>query len=187
MVWLKVSLLLWMVTGGGSLQPCPQKAVVTDFNMTKYLGEWNEILRLPNVHEEGFICMQDHFSLTPDGTTQVRSRAYNASNHAYEFLEGVATEPEPGRFDITYSGESVWSSSYWVLATNYDAYVVLWGCLLDADATIRPLSWVLSRQKTLDDVYETEVNQVLRNNSLMRSQFEGVEQINCPAVTTAGN
>jgi hypothetical protein len=32
---------------------------------------------------------------------------------------------------------AVWSSSYWVLATNYDAYVVLWGCLLDGDATVR--------------------------------------------------
>ncbi|PNF24762.1 Apolipoprotein D [Cryptotermes secundus] len=191
MVWVMASVLLWTVTvavlaGGGNLQPYPQRTVMTDFNMTKYLGEWNEILRLPNVHEESYSCMQDVFSLAPDGTTKVLSHAYNVSNHAYDFLEGVATEPEPGRFDITYSGETVWSSSYWVLATNYDAYAVLWGSLLEGDAPM-PLAWVLSRQKTLGEEYGTEVNQVLRNNGLQRSQFEGVDQTNCPEVTTADN
>jgi hypothetical protein len=51
MVWLTESLLLWMVTGvvlagGGNLQPCPQKTVVTDFNMTKVrrtLGQLDKI------------------------------------------------------------------------------------------------------------------------------------------------
>jgi hypothetical protein len=32
---------------------------------------------------------------------------------------------------------AVWSATYWVLATKYDAYAVLWGCLVDADATQR--------------------------------------------------
>jgi hypothetical protein len=32
---------------------------------------------------------------------------------------------------------AVWSATYWVLGTKYDAYAVLWGCLVDADATKR--------------------------------------------------
>jgi len=32
---------------------------------------------------------------------------------------------------------AVWSSSYWVLRTNYNSYVVLWGCLMMDDNTIQ--------------------------------------------------
>ena len=45
--------------------------------MLQYLGEWNELLRIPNVHEEGYSCMLDHFSLSPDGVIKVHSHAYN--------------------------------------------------------------------------------------------------------------
>lgn len=187
MVWLTASLVLGIAAEGllaHTEQQCPMKELQTDFNMTKYLGEWNEILRIPNVYEEGYSCMLDHFTLSPDGTTRVQSRAYNVSNEAYVFLDGVATVPQPGRFDVTYNGETVWSSSYWVLGTDYITYAVLWGCL-EMDGSGQPLSWVSSRQKTLDGAHMAEVNEILRKNGLDRSQYEEVVQTNCPALTTA--
>lgn len=48
---------------------------------------------------------------------------------------------------------AVWSSSYWVLATNYDAYSVLWGSLLEGDAPMRKytsLHGYTSRQNTTE-------------------------------------
>jgi hypothetical protein len=36
-----------------------------------------------------------------------------------------------------FGAAAVWSSSYWVLGTNYNTYVVLWGCLVKDDGTIR--------------------------------------------------
>jgi lipocalin len=42
------------------------------------LGEWYEILRIPNVYEEGYSCMMDNFTISPDGATKVHSHAYNA-------------------------------------------------------------------------------------------------------------
>ncbi|KDQ71698.1 apolipoprotein D-like [Zootermopsis nevadensis] len=188
MVWLSQWLVLWVAVEAalaGSTQHCPQKILKTDFNMTEYLGEWNEILRVPNDYEEGYSCMSDRFRLSPDGATKVHSHAYNASNGAYVFLDGVVTLSQPGRFDITYSGETVWSSSYWVLGTNYNTYAVLWGCLVQNDGSIRHLSWVSSRQKTLDEDSMTEVNEVLGNNGLERSQYEDVVQTNCPAMPSA--
>jgi hypothetical protein len=60
-------------------------------------------------------------------------------------------------------------------------------CLNHLRLWFAALSWVLSRQKTLDQAYVTEVNQVLMDNGLVPSQFEGVVQTDCPAVNTADN
>ncbi|GFG39611.1 hypothetical protein Cfor_02885 [Coptotermes formosanus] len=168
MAWLMASLVLGIAAESLLADQCPLKEVQTEFNMTKYLGEWNEILRIPNIYEEGYSCMLDHFTLSPDGTTRVHSRAYNVSNHAYVFLDGVVTVSQPGRFDVTYNGTNrlrilqdmatlitvccllataaVWSSSYWVLGTDYSTYAVLWGCLETDGLAPQRESTVRSRQ-----------------------------------------
>jgi hypothetical protein len=51
-----------------------------------------------------------HSPLSETISTVNKSQVYKSvcfhSNHAYAFLEGVATSTTPGRFDIAYSGES---------------------------------------------------------------------------------
>ncbi|XP_069678138.1 apolipoprotein D-like isoform X2 [Periplaneta americana] len=187
MNWMTMSMMqcvLLRTVIAGTMQQCPEKNFMTDFNMTRYVGEWNEILRIPNTLEEGYSCMMDKFTNSTDGATNVRSQAYNTTNGVYVFLDGTAAASTPGRFDITYSGDSVWSSSYWVLGTDYDRYVVLWGCLVEDTGTIRPLSWVSSRQKNLDEDAMREVEEILTQNGLNRSQYEEVSQTDCPQVPT---
>lgn len=222
MSMMTMQCVLLQMANAGTMQQCPQKSFMTDFNMTRYVGEWNEILRIPNSLEEGYSCMTDNFTITTEGATNVRSHAYNTTNGVYVFLDGTAAVSTPGRFDISYSGDTwvklpdrkiyvpcpsqiptetisskipatskwgndkptVWSSSYWVLGTDYDRYVVLWGCLVEETGTIRPLSWVSSRQKSIDEAAMREVEEILRKNGLSRSQYEEVVQTDCPRIPT---
>ena len=56
----------------------PASAIVDPFDKDKYLGNWNEVARLPNAIEKDLRNLTEEYTLNEDGTIQVVTRAFNA-------------------------------------------------------------------------------------------------------------
>ena len=56
----------------------PGNAIVDNFDKERYLGNWNEVARLPNRIEKDLRDLTEEYSLNEDGTIKVVTRAFNA-------------------------------------------------------------------------------------------------------------
>uniref|UniRef100_A0A8D3A4D4 Apolipoprotein D n=1 Tax=Scophthalmus maximus TaxID=52904 RepID=A0A8D3A4D4_SCOMX len=120
---------------------CPQPPVQEDFNVTKYMGTWYEIEKLPALFERGK-CNQATYSLLADGTINS--------------IDGIAKVKDPSQPAIL--GVSFFKGfpdgPYWVLSTDYQSYALVYSCndyfgLFHVD-----YAWILARARLLpaDDV-----------------------------------
>ncbi|KAM6953786.1 apolipoprotein D-like [Aplochiton taeniatus] len=130
---------------------CPSPSVQNDFNITKYLGTWYEIQKLPAVFERG-ICNQATYSPLSDGTVLVRN-AELLSNGQLNSIEAVAKVREasqPAILDVTFF-TGVPDSPYWVLSTDYQTYAVVYSCSDYLGVFHVDFAWILARTRTLAD------------------------------------
>jgi apolipoprotein D and lipocalin family protein len=59
----------------------PMSALVDPFDIDRYLGNWNEIARLPNGIEKNLSDLTEEYSQNEDGTLTVVTRAFNAEKN----------------------------------------------------------------------------------------------------------
>ncbi|XP_040921321.1 apolipoprotein D-like [Toxotes jaculatrix] len=128
---------------------CPQPSVQEDFNITKYMGTWYEIEKLPAKFERGK-CNQATYSLLVDGTVNVHN-AELLSNGKINSIEGVAKVKDPSQPAILGVSffKGVPDAPYWVLSTDYQSYALVYSCsdffgLLHID-----FAWILARTRML--------------------------------------
>lgn len=133
---------------------CPQPPVQEDFNVTKYMGTWYEIEKLPALFERGK-CNQATYSLLADGTVGVHN-AELLANGKINSIDGIAKVKDPSQPAIL--GVSFFKGfpdgPYWVLSTDYQSYALVYSCndyfgLFHVD-----YAWILARARLLpaDDV-----------------------------------
>ena len=83
----------------------PSDAIVDPFDMMKYLGNWNEVARLPNLIEKDLRDLTEKYSLNEDGTIKVVTRAFNpVKNKAVEATGTIKFKgPETrGQLEVAY-------------------------------------------------------------------------------------
>ncbi|XP_037312335.2 gamma-glutamyl hydrolase-like [Pungitius pungitius] len=129
---------------------CPQPPVQRDFDVSKYMGTWYEIERLPAVFERG-TCNQATYSPLADGTVKVRN-AELLSNGKRSTIEGVAkviNPSEPAILGVSFF-KGVPDAPYWVLSTDYHSFSLVYSCtnyfLFHVD-----YAWILARTRALAD------------------------------------
>nr|XP_040023061.1 uncharacterized protein LOC120811609 isoform X2 [Gasterosteus aculeatus aculeatus] len=127
---------------------CPRPSVQQDFDVTKYMGTWYEIEKLPAAFERG-TCNQATYSPLADGTVKVRN-AELLSNGKRSTIEGVAKVKNASQPAILGVGffKGVPDAPYWVLSTDYHSYSLVYSCtkyfLFHVD-----YAWILSRTRVL--------------------------------------
>jgi apolipoprotein D and lipocalin family protein len=68
----------------------PKAAIVDLFDKNRYMGLWNEIVRLPNMIEKHLKDLTEEYSLNGDGTIKVISKAYHTEKNKVVEAEGTA-------------------------------------------------------------------------------------------------
>ena len=146
----KQNIILGAIAGAGAAalayallsRDIPKGATaVTPFDANRYMGLWNEIARLPSWIEKDLNQLTEDYSLNPDGTMKVVTRAWNTKNHEWVTAEGkikFAGDESVGKLKVSY------------FAPVYFAYNVL---DIDADYKYALVStsnldylWLLSRE-----------------------------------------
>jgi len=90
------------VTAGESTKAIPP---VPEFDLSRYLGTWYEIVRMPHRFEKDLIKVTADYSLRPDGKIQVLNRGYKPAKGKWSEAKGKAWVPDlrvPARLKVSF-------------------------------------------------------------------------------------
>nr|XP_057907984.1 apolipoprotein D-like [Doryrhamphus excisus] len=127
---------------------CPRPAVQDDFDITRYLGRWYGIQRLPHSFQSSQ-CSTATYTLRSPGVVGVLNRGLLADG-TITSITGSATakDPsEPAKLQVSFY-EDTPPAPYWVLASDYDNYALVYSCK-ELDLVHKDSVWIMSRRPTL--------------------------------------
>lgn len=129
----------------------PQPATVASIDLSRYLGTWYEIARLPMRQEpEDFTDITAEYSLQDDGKLRVVNRAINGKGEREESVgEATALDASNSRLEVSFLPEGLrWipftKGDYWIIRIDEGYTTALVG------SPDRKYLWLLSRQPQLD-------------------------------------
>ncbi|XP_067624207.1 apolipoprotein D-like isoform X1 [Eurosta solidaginis] len=159
---------------------CPNVTTVPNFNITEYFGEWREYGRYFFLFEEGARCSKATYAPISSDEISVVNTQLNWKNEV-QSLEGTATIVAPAKLLVKYNPDVFTyqaEAKYWVLATDYKNYAVVWSCM-DLIGSHAEALWILVRSaKPSEDVITKAKNAILAQGISLKG-FKVTDQSNC--------
>ncbi|KAI5940239.1 Apolipoprotein D [Manis javanica] len=159
---------------------CPAPPVQEDFDVNKYLGRWYEIEKIPVSFEKGS-CIQANYSLMENGNIKVINQEMRPDGTVNQ-IEGEASQDnltEPAKLGVKF----FWlmpSSPYWVLATDYENYALVYSCTTIVWLFHMDHVWILGRNPYLPPETVTYLKDILTSNNIDIEKMTITDQVNCP-------
>uniref|UniRef100_A0A9L0SIX2 Apolipoprotein D n=1 Tax=Equus caballus TaxID=9796 RepID=A0A9L0SIX2_HORSE len=159
---------------------CPTPPVQENFDVTKYLGRWYEIEKIPVSFEKGS-CIQANYSLKENGNVKVINKELRSDGTVNQ-IEGEATQSnltEPAKLGVKF----FWlmpSAPYWVLATDYENYALVYSCTTIIWLFHLDHVWILGRNPYLPPETVTYLKDILTANDIDIEKMTITDQVNCP-------
>nr|QNT08914.1 polycalin [Spodoptera littoralis] len=146
---------------------------VENFNPQEYEGTWFDIESYPTRFQSG-TCNTAEYSPNPDGTLQVVNT--QVSGQILQTTTGVAyptSNDGSGKFDVTLtqSNGNVVTTKYWVLATDYTSYSLVYSCRNIDDEFRAVHSWKLGRGTYLPDDAQAKINEELDKVQVLEQKY----------------
>ncbi|XP_064631142.1 apolipoprotein D-like [Lineus longissimus] len=171
------------------LGPCPGDKLPTqaNFDMQKYMGIWYEYYRNFILFELGDKCSRANYTLQPDGKIKVVNTGEKAIFGTKNVAFGEAYAPDPADASklIAKVGGGP-ESPYWVLATDYENYSVVYLCVdkripgLPMFPWRKEILWVLSRSREdFSAELLAEINEKIDRLNITRKFLMRTDQTNC--------
>nr|XP_012304394.1 apolipoprotein D [Aotus nancymaae] len=162
------------------LGKCPTPPVQENFDVNKYLGRWYEIEKIPTTFEKGR-CIQANYSLMENGNIKVLNRELRYDGTVNQ-IEGEATQvnlTEPAKLGVKF----FWlmpSAPYWVLATDYENYALVYSCTNLIQLFHVDYAWILGRNSYLPPETVAFLKNILTSNNISVEKMMVTDQVNCP-------
>nr|CAB3508325.1 unnamed protein product [Spodoptera littoralis] len=143
-----------------------------EFNLDEYMGEWIELARYPQPTQTGQ-CNRAKYELLPDDTISVTNR--QIVNERLATISGqvvLASTDGTGKLQVTFNvnGEDR-RSDYYVLATNYNSYALVYTCDTLENGNRRVGSWVLSKTGTLSSEDQSDIDAVVSSTQGLHKEY----------------
>lgn len=147
-------------------------SVVSNLDLSRYLGKWYEIARFPNRFERGCVGVTAEYSLKPSGDIRVLNTCrQGALDGPVEQADGSARVEAPGRLSVTFVPWLPFArGDYWVLYVDPAYSVAVVG------APKGTTGWILSRTPRLSAAKRAKAEDILIKNGYDISQLEDVLQ-----------
>jgi len=120
--------------------------VVTEFELSRYLGTWYEIARLDHSFERGMSRVTANYSMRDDGGVAVVNRGYKLSKQEWEDATGKAYfvgSPDIGQLKVSFFGPFYGGYNIMELDKGGYQYALVAG-------PNRGYLWILARSPELD-------------------------------------
>ncbi|MBS2040453.1 lipocalin family protein [bacterium] len=137
---------------------------VTSLDLNRYLGDWYEIARYPNVFQREPEAARQSFSVV-NGKVEVVNTGFDPRKGSFRAVAGKTWLPdpaEPGKFKVSFApglqNKEMLGEDYWVLDLDSDYRWVAVG-----DPT-RSFLWIMSRDPKLDPKLEADIRQRLQSD-----------------------
>ncbi|CAG9789457.1 unnamed protein product [Diatraea saccharalis] len=129
-------------------------AVVQNFNVEAYQGVWYDIESFPQNFQTG-TCPTATYTLNDEGTVDVyNTQVVNQQLDEISAVAVLATDDGSAKLDVTFpiaGTDLTITTPYWVLATDYSNYSLVYSCEKITEDSYRVSSWKLSREKELSN------------------------------------
>ncbi|KAK7163325.1 hypothetical protein R3I93_007389 [Phoxinus phoxinus] len=155
-----------------SSRKCPEPPVQQNFDPTRYMGRWHEIMKIPTPFQSGGCCQATY--ILSDGIVLVRNEQLLA-NGTISFSDGTAKivdASEPAKLEVSFF-EDAPPGPYWVLATDYDEYALVYSCSVRFQADF---SWIMSRTRTLPKETISALLDILKFQGISTDSFTETDQ-----------
>ncbi|KAM6223936.1 apolipoprotein D [Rhynchocyon petersi] len=159
---------------------CPDPPVQENFDLNKYLGSWYEIEKIPNTFENGR-CIQANYSLMENGHIKVINQElrYDGTLNQIEGEATLTNLTEPAKLGVKF----FWlmpSAPYWVLATDYENYGLVYSCTSFIGLFHLEFAWILAREPQLPQETVGYLKDILTSNNIAVDKMTITDQVNCP-------
>ncbi|KAF9407326.1 hypothetical protein HW555_012606 [Spodoptera exigua] len=146
---------------------------VPDFQPERYIGTWFDVESYPTRFQSG-TCNTAKYSLNDDGSLYVENT--QVSGQILQNTTGVAvfsSNDGSGKFDVTLtqSNGNVVTTKYWVLATDYLTYSLVYSCRNIDDEFRTVHSWKLGRETILPEPAQTAINEELAKVQVLEQKY----------------
>ncbi|XP_050015861.1 apolipoprotein D isoform X2 [Alexandromys fortis] len=162
------------------LGKCPSPPVQENFDVKKYLGRWYEIEKIPASFEKGN-CNQANYSQMENGNIKVLNQELRPDGTVNQ-VEGEATQSnlsEPAKLGVKFF-ELMPSAPYWILATDYENYALVYSCTTIIWLFHVDYAWILGRNPFLPPETVTYLKDILTSNDIDIHKMTTTDQANCP-------
>ncbi|XP_062987472.1 apolipoprotein D [Elgaria multicarinata webbii] len=159
---------------------CPDPPVQEAFDVTKYMGKWYEIEKLPAYFEKGN-CIQANYALKENGRVKVVNKEL--------LLDGTVNQIEGEAFPADYNDPAKlqvkfnWlmpASPYWVISTDYENYTLVYSCTNFLRLFHVDFAWIMSRTRQLHPETVDHLKNILRSYKINTARMRPTDQMNCP-------
>ncbi len=135
-----------------------EKYAISNIDLAKYAGSWNEIERIPNGFQGDLENVVATYTPNPDGTIQVKNEGTSPTS-GYTNIIGVGVPYDKPRaiLKVSFFYPFVFSD-YYVVAldeVNYSYAMV--------GSPVPSILWILAREKQLSDSIKNELKTKARN------------------------
>ncbi|XP_051005688.1 apolipoprotein D [Acomys russatus] len=162
------------------LGKCSNLPVQENFDVKKYLGRWYEIEKIPTSFEKGN-CIQANYSLKENGNIKVLNQEVRLDGTVNQ-IEGEAKQSnlsEPAKLEVKFF-ELMPPSPYWILATDYENYALVYSCTTFLGLFHLEYVWILGRNPYLAPETVTKLKDILTSDQIDISKMTTTDQVNCP-------
>ncbi|XP_006129897.1 apolipoprotein D [Pelodiscus sinensis] len=158
---------------------CPEAPVQENFDVSKYVGKWYEIEKLPASFEKG-ICIQTNYALMDNGKIKVQNQELRSDGTIHQIAgEATQADDEPAKLKVRFS-QFMPSAPYWVLSTDYGNYSVVYSCTNFISFFHVEYAWILSRTRQLQPETVERLKGLLRSYNINTETMKPAVQMNCP-------
>ncbi|GBP17935.1 Apolipoprotein D [Eumeta japonica] len=148
--------------------------VVENFDAERYMGVWHEIESYPSVFQTG-TCNNARYTLT-DAGVEVYNTQVVGQQLDYIYGSAALASPDDGlgklvvSFPIAGTNQTT-QTDYWVLATDYDSYALVYTCSQIDDEYRSVWSWKLSRTKELSAPANDVMNNIINSIPVLDNRY----------------
>ena len=148
------------------LGQCPEVSIVENFDKTRFAGQWYEQVRdRTNPYTLFTDCVTMEFALNQDEDLDLYFRGYYYLLFKYNGVNGTMYQCDESNQDWTCMatmGGGEKRSPFPVFATDYDSYIINYGCFTAANLVNMEYFSVVTREQTMSAETEEAVLAVLR-------------------------
>lgn len=144
-MWKSIlSTLSVLLLGFGCAASSKRIPAVTPFDVTRYMGQWYEIVRLPNTFETGLEQITAEYFLNENGTVKVTNSGLNTKTNQRNTAIGKAKQIKPNTGELKVSFFGPFYGGYRVIDLDQEKYSYT---MITSGGM--NYFWILSREKEM--------------------------------------